>query len=326
MATKAEIEDRRCKRPFIVQAIQIGDVMQFDKIRYNTNNHWENGPQPGDYDSVCEATSSKYWISLFKSFKTIRVDLSSPVARWLREAHKFGVHTMRFPRQLEDERDMLSAALDDPEVFDGTTEYFVRTENVSLKHGMHGVGPYKSIREIIESLVTCIEGHTPIMDNCDEIVLYLIPWVHIDSKREYRVFVCDNRITAASQQHLYNVFDDMSHMESDIRRIAKYFDSEIKPRITNLTSYVMDIAVVTRAASTTSAVAGVTNEEPVTSSSNDGEEAEEFGVYFIELNPFGKEYPSGSALFGWMHDTDILYGRTAAQVTDECAHLRYTVQ
>jgi hypothetical protein len=29
--------------------------------------------------------------------------------------------------------------------------------------------------------------------------------------------------------------------------------------------------------------------------------------YFIEVNPFGSEYSSGSALFHWIQDHEILY-------------------
>ena len=50
-------------------------------------------------------------------------------------------------------------------------------------------------------------------------------------------------------------------------------------KITHIDSYVMDFAIL-----------------------NDD------SPYFIELNTFGKEYASGSALFDWITDYDILYG------------------
>jgi hypothetical protein len=43
--------------------------------------------------------------------------------------------------------------------------------------------------------------------------------------------------------------------------------------------------------------------------------------YFIEMNSFGKEYAAGSALFHWLLDEDILYGKSG----ENCIEFRYTV-
>ncbi len=59
---------------------------------------------------------------------------------------------------------------------DNSISYFVRCENVSLKYGTHGPGPYYRIKEIVESLVSSIQGHSPIYPNTKSITLYLIPW------------------------------------------------------------------------------------------------------------------------------------------------------
>jgi hypothetical protein len=42
--------------------------------------------------------------------------------------------------------------------------------------------------------------------------------------------------------------------------------------------------------------------------------------YFIELNSFGKEYASGSALFDWIQDYSILYGLNGNSI-----EFRYTI-
>ena len=67
--------------------------------------------------------------------------------------------------------------------FDGS-KYFVRCNSVSLKYGQHGARPYTTFEQIIESLVTCIETHTPI-DNTgkgrEPLTLYLLPWKTFDA-------------------------------------------------------------------------------------------------------------------------------------------------
>ena len=50
---------------------------------------------------------------------------------------------------------------------------FVRTENVSLKNGQHGVGPYNNFKMILQSLVSCTYNHTPF--NLDKIGKSEIP-------------------------------------------------------------------------------------------------------------------------------------------------------
>lgn len=70
--------------PFVVEAISIEDVLAFDHIRYNTNNHWDSGLPPTDYQAVCEATNARNWIHLFKKYHVIDIDLKSPVASWLK--------------------------------------------------------------------------------------------------------------------------------------------------------------------------------------------------------------------------------------------------
>lgn len=164
--------------------------------------------------------------------------------------------------------------------------------NVSLKHGKHGVGPYYDLKSIIESLLTSTTHHDPIRADEEYLKIYLMPWKQIIADKEFRVFVKNNKITAISQQHLYNVNKILykkdlscdSNVIHDIIKqwidiIYKYFESVIKKKITHINSYTMDICILE-------------NNEP----------------YFIEVNSFGKEYASGSSLYHWLIDKDILYG------------------
>ena len=113
-------------------------------------------------------------------------------------------------------------------------------------------------------------------------------------------FVYKNKITAISQQSLYDVNDILEPMSEKhkndliykwIEIIKSYFDLEIKQKITHIDSYVMDFAIL-----------------------------DDDSPYFIELNSFGKEYASGSALFGWIQDYNILYG-----LCEDVIEFRYTV-
>jgi hypothetical protein len=98
------------------------------------------------------------------------------------------------------------------------------------------------------------------------------------------VFVCRNRVTAISQQNLYRLDPSLAEasptqLTSLINQLLDYYYSYIQPKITYIDGYVMDLAMTPT------------------------------GPYFIELNSFGKEYAAGSALFRWLLDEDLLYGR-----------------
>lgn len=212
------------------------------------------------------------------------------------DAQAMGTHSRKFPTAYADELDMLCEQISyDRDIFSDDISFFVRTDHVSLKCGQHGVGPYSSFRQIIESVVTCIASHTPIRSNLESIRLYLIPWVCINPAREYRVFVHEGQVTAISQQNLYTVYDDALSRCDDGATICDYFESHMKPTLAGagLVSYSADVAIL-----------------------DDGE------PYFIEVNPFGAEYSSGSSLFGWVEDRDILYGERRERTGD--IYIRFT--
>jgi hypothetical protein len=175
--------------------------------------------------------------------------------------------------------------------------HFVRCENVSLKYGKHGCIQYTNIKQIFESMLTSPIGHSPINVDIEELNIYLIQWTNINKFKEFRVFVHDNKITAISQQHFYQSNELLKVLSNDdkskiinewIILIQNYFNSNIKNNIL-LNSYCYDFAILD-------------NNKP----------------YFIEINPFGKEYSSGSALFHWLNDENKLYG------IDDKIYFRYT--
>ncbi len=284
----------------LIRPISLDDVMAKDKIRYNTNNHWIDNIRPKDYDEVISQIHTNKWINQFKDYKKIILDIKKE-SYWIHQAYEIGSKTKRFPKMYQDElEDMINRYKHLDEIFNGT-EYFIRTENVSLKEGVHGIGPYKDLKSIIESIITCRLGHTPLYEDTTEITLYLTKFEHnLNGIREFRVFVHKNKITAISQQAVYDINDILEPLTDKekndlinkwINIIKSYFESDIKKKITHIDSYVMDFAIL-----------------------------DDDSPFFIELNSFGKEYASGSALFGWIDDYNILYG-----LCGDVIEFRYTI-
>lgn len=145
---------------------------------------------------------------------------------------------------------------------------------------------------MISSIVTSIEGHSCFREDDLTCNIYLLPWKNIPKFKEFRVFVYKNEITAISDQDLYAVNDWLNsktekEIEDLIFQIQDYFYKFIQQKLLYLENYVMDLAIVDNV------------------------------PYFIEVNPFGKDYSSGSALFHWINDNEKL-------TNSEFVELRYT--
>lgn len=263
---------------FSYKTIDIEDVLKYDKERFNSNNH---PPRPDDYVEVLDACQTYKWIDNFHTnYESYIIDAD---IAWMQRAKIISQQTNKFTGLFQDEiNDVVDFSFN---------PCFIRTENVSLKYGQHGVGPYTNIKQVIESIVTTIPGHTPLYDDIKTIKIYLLPWLKMSEWKEFRVFVYNKRITAISQQNLFAVYQELSgYIESFITIIINYFQSVVKGKI-ELDSYVYDFVIL-----------------------------EDGTPYFIEINSFGKQYASGSALFHWLLDEDILYGN------GENIEVRYTIQ
>lgn len=191
----------------VVEAIDVNDVISLGETRFNSSAHFSHtkGP-PVDYIDRVERTHSRYWINCLKSsYRRIDIDLKRPGSSWIYEAVNIGIHTGEFPHSFEDEFEIFLAFIehetDVKDVFDGS-KYFIRSNEVSLREGKHGVGPYVDIKNVIESVVTCKASHRPINEDTKVLTIYCIPWVEIHPNKEFRMFVHENRVTAISQQHL----------------------------------------------------------------------------------------------------------------------------
>jgi hypothetical protein len=288
----------------IITKINYEDIQENNK-NYNTQNHWIDNIKPIDYIKKQEEIYTNKWINKFP-FKYITIEFDESDINKLKEMNNFYILQNRLSDIHETYIDIITTKYNKKNNIDEILKSgkFIRTESVSLKYGIHKCGPYYNIKQIIESIVSCPLDHTPLHDltyNSKKLTLYIIDWVIINKYKEFRMFVYNNQITAISQQHLYNKNEYLSKFTKDEQNkiinkwifiIQAYFNSYMIHNITHIDNYVCDIALI--------------NDIP----------------YFIELNPFGKEYSSGSALFHWIHHEDILYGNYTK--IPKAIYFRYT--
>ncbi len=301
---------------FVVEAIPLDDILQYDKTKYNSNNHWIDHHRPADYLEKITSSHTKNWIDAFSksnqyTYQTLSIRNSYHL-NWMKKASEIGQVTGKFSNLFEDElNEFITFFYSDPTntqilPTDNTQPFFIRTENVSLKYGQHGIGPYYNIQQIIESLVSSTAGHTPIYPDTTEITLYFIPFNDkINDSNEWRVFVNNNKITAISQQACYSVYqpdtyfhyleniDLIVHTNAEI--IVNYFESIVRKNIHWTTSYTYDFALYY---------------DPTTNL---------LVPYFIEPNSFGAQYAAGSSLFHWVLDENKLNGN---EITND-VYVRY---
>ena len=130
-------------------------------------------------------------------------------------------------------------------------------------------------------------------DDAEAATVFLLPFdPAMATRRELRVFVCEGRVTAISQYDWFDtatVFSAMS--DAELARVARaveaFYVEKLQPAwsaVGGTASIIMDVEYL----------------------------AETDEVQLIELNSFGAEFASGSALFHWMRDRDIVYRSPAS--------------
>jgi len=283
--------DQKYDNNYIIENISLDDVNKYGKEKFNSNNHWLNNTPPEDYEISQTDFNTSVWIDKFKSTYIV-YNIAGKDLYWMKEASKLGQYTGNFSNIYQEDLEDYLAKLSDPfKIFSLNSNYFIRTENVSLKDGCYGVGPYSNFEMIIKSIITAIKGHSPLQANTTNIKLFFLPWIKIEKGKEVRIFVHNNKITCISQQNLYNKNEYLSNFSNDeinkilhrwIEIIVNYFEETIKKKVTHVQSYSIDLALIE-------------NDEP----------------YFIEINPFGKEYAAGSSLYHWLLDEEKLYDKNS---------------
>ncbi len=272
----------------VIRRYCLDHVLDNDKVLYNTNNHYDE--RPDDYDQVINSGNTKFWIDKFHKNNYYKLTLDRSELRWMTEASKIGMFRRRFSHMYDDELEDACAKYEtqineiNKNLNEDETGWFIRSDRVSLKYGIHRAGPYNNIKEIIESMVTGISGHECFKENDQTCDLYFMRWIDMDPRKEFRIFVHENKITAISDQHLYSVNDWLNSLTDEeikkiITKILDHFEYNIKDKMSDMGSYVMDLALI----------------------------GDDETPYFIEPNSFGANYASGSALFQWINDHEMLH-------------------
>ena len=266
-------------RTIYFEPIKHESVKKYGDTRYNSNNHWTNNTKPNDYFTEIDKFNTEHWVNkINRQHFTIEIN-EEPDLQFLSKLSFLGKISGKLSSLYYDDITTFVKKYEEKyaELFNNENKYFVKCENVSLKYGHHGLIPYTNFRTIIESLITCPYGHTPIYSDTKKLRIYLFEWIEMDKSHEYRVFVKDSQITCISQQFLNEKFDvDENTIQNNITIILDSFD-EINTK-TSYTTFSYDVVLIRGTA------------------------------YFIEPNCFGKEYAAGSALFHWIIDFDKLYG------------------
>lgn len=258
----------------IIKKINLNDIIENPK-NYNNNNNYIK--QPLNYKKYIDSFHTEKWINKFHNYKKIIIDKNDKNLLY----EIFTLLQLTGNNRIPDiYNDDINNIINKYKI--SGKNYFIRTNKTSLKTGIHGIGPYNNMKEIIESIVTCRYGHHSFDKSDDNIIIYLMNYLNMDIDKEFRVFIVNNKISCISQQNIYKENNFLKKLndkeiENIIINMKIYFDKNIKNKLLKYENYIMDIVLL------------------------------ENDFHFIEINPFGKEYTSGSACFNWIIDEDIIY-------------------
>lgn len=156
-------------------------------------------------------------------------------------------------------------------------QYFVRLSSTSGKN-YTPLRPYTSANQIVSLLSTCKAYVDKEYKRNKPTYLILVPWNDsIDSRNEFRMFVVNRRVTAASPQRwgeIHNYSQDELEEFQDVLSNASFIQHV--PHAT----FVADVYIAKQQ------------------------------CHLIELNAFGAHSGVSSSLFHWVEDFDLLHGKT----------------
>lgn len=167
-------------------------------------------------------------------------------------------------------------------------QYFMRLSGTSGKNEK-AVTPLKTANEIVDRLLSVDMFRRREYERSDkDTYLVLMPWNDkIESRCEFRIFVVNNKLTAASPQRYWELhqfsYEELEAFETALKNIA--FIGYV-PYHTFVADVYIDVDTAV--------------------------------CHLIELNPFGAHSGAGSSFFNWVDDYEILYG-----LTSEGPELRY---
>ncbi|KAJ3141698.1 hypothetical protein HDU90_006041 [Geranomyces variabilis] len=254
-----------------------------DSADYNVSNLWTDGKPPDDYEAALSATATSKWVELSHPDPVPTLVIDSPAdLHWMKQANAdnyLGVFSHIYDEELRDTVAKYECQMPRPPI----EGWFIRTQHVSLKEGMYGIGPYYTLENIIKSIVTSSHRHRPLRPADMQCTLFFFKWQPIDPYREFRAFVYQNRLTALSAQRWHKANPWLAEksdedLQSLTLHIVSHFYSTICERLLFLNgNYTYDLAI-----------------------------REDGSVYFIEPNAYGATYSAGSSLFHWVKDEILL--------------------
>lgn len=245
----------------------------------------EAGISDQQYRRTIQETRYEAWRCLRPVPGELHFQLGLEDCRQLSKAGQVGTLTKRYPRLYEDELELIEAKLQPLP----SPPYFARLSRCSTKGGQGGVGPFYTAKQIVTALVTsyrCVN----VFERQEPVGLYLLPFCsHFDCNKEFRVFVCKNRVTAISQ---YNEAEDCgwgAYSDTDLTKVVDH-------------TVILLVATLKQAAVLKLALPASFTLDVFCHADQD------FAVELIELNSFGAQLAAGSCLFDWVKDYEMLYG------------------
>lgn len=305
------------------------DAVRSKEHKCNTCNLWPEGQRPWNYDQVCDLYNFSRWafasvaptVGVAERPRAVPLHLGDCtwVAPLAAQYHAFGRLTSAM-------QDAIDAAVDrDKGVIDavlasfsaglegtsGSTAGgatltlapapaakatavptasppFVRGEACSLKYGrVKGTlcrSRFHTLAQILEALITAPLDHTPLprrgsaTSAAAPLTLWCLPW--LDIQDEFRVFVHNYVACAMSQQAWH---------EPRPEKLGRSPSLDLALRMAHAAEQFVTAAGLANAAVDVAVLAT-------------GD------VYIVEANPFGPMFSSGSSLFEWHRDADLLHG------------------
>lgn len=274
-----------------------------DNCNTNNNIKKEDFDKEG-YNTYCNKTNISNFIGLFDYLYPIRIPLPKIILSYLLLMSEISIIKLEISKCHIDEYEEVYKYLYDKLKefkFNIDEKYFIRFSRFSPKDGIYKKGPIMTelidqthminnqtyminIKQIIESLVTSFRINTALKfckEFNNEECLYINKWRDDwNEMNEFRTFIYNGKITAISQYVWCNKSNYNSEtIVSTSNNIIKFIYDNIIDKMATITNdFIVDVIDVNG------------------------------NIELIEFNPFGKEYSSGSALFHWLNDEDILYG------------------
>ena len=165
----------------------------------------------------------------------------------------------------------------------GGIEYFVRLSGTSGKNEK-SIRSFKKAEDIIKHLMDVEQFQTREYKRDKDTYLVLIPWnENIDPRCEFRIFVVEGKITAASPQKFWEL---QQYSSEELEAFQTAFDNIEFIGKVPYSTFVADVYIDIKTSI----------------------------CHLIELNPFGAHSGAGSSFFNWIDDFNILYGLVPAEI------------